>query len=230
MFRKLFVTICFVMLSSHAFGQVYVFVTDTGSTGNLGGLAGADTTCTNAALAATPALAGTWTAWLSDSGADAVDRILDGEYQLLDGTVVANNKTDLTDGSLAAPINRDQNNAVNAGTNPWTGTLAVGGTVSADTCSDWTDGTNGQQGTQGDNDGTNATWTELGGTAPCDFQRRLYCFADVDASPPVTGGGPSASATAVPTLSIYALGLTMLGLIVIAARRLYSRKVRQTEK
>jgi hypothetical protein len=49
-------------------------------TGDLGGLAGADTICT--AMAA--ALGGNWTAWLSDADANVRDRILDAEYRLLD--------------------------------------------------------------------------------------------------------------------------------------------------
>ena len=45
--------------------------------------------------------------WL---GRDARNRILDGEYRLLNGTtVVANNKADLTDGTLNAAINLAEN-------------------------------------------------------------------------------------------------------------------------
>lgn len=113
-----------------------------------------------------------------------IGQSISAEYQLLDGTVVANDKADLTDGSLDAAINRDENDALYAGENSWTGTLAAGGTVSTSTCNDWTDATSDYQGTQGDTDATAAGWTELGGTVPCDFVRSLYCFADVDIAPP----------------------------------------------
>jgi PKD repeat protein len=160
-----------------ASGLVEVFVTAGAMKGNLGGLAGADATCTAAATAA--GLAGTWTAWLSDSTTNAKDRILDAEYRRLDGTVVANDLADLTDGTLDAAINRDENGAA-VSSNPWTGTQSDGiGT--AETCSDWTDSKNSSQGAQGDTDNTDGTWTQLGSTAPCDFNRRLYCFADVSA-------------------------------------------------
>jgi len=176
MFRKLLVAIVLVMVFSPAFAQVHVFVTSGDSTGNLGGLAGADATCTAAATGA--GLTGTWTAWLSTSTTDASTRILDGEYQLLDGTVVATSLADLTDGSLSAAINLDESMASAASGNAWTGTLATG-LASTDTCSDWTDGTDASSTVIGDTDNTNGGWTELASTNPCDFQRRLYCFADV---------------------------------------------------
>jgi hypothetical protein len=53
-------------------------------------------------------LSGIWTAWLSDENTDARDRIPDGQYQLLDETLVTNDKDDLTDGMLKATINLDE--------------------------------------------------------------------------------------------------------------------------
>jgi hypothetical protein len=152
---------------------VQVFVTSERFTGDLGGLSAADDLCTAAAEAAD--LGGDWTAWLSDGSTNARDRILDAEYQLLDGTLVATSLADLTDGSLVAPINVDENGATVDG-NPWTGTESDG-TGGADNCGDWADGTNAGSGIQGDTESATATWTRLGSTAPCDFQRGLYCFA-----------------------------------------------------
>ena len=74
---------------------------------DFGNLAGGDALCQERAEAV--GLNGTWTAWLSDDNTDAIDRIPDGEYQLLSGAgVIADNKDDLTDGSLKAPIFEDE--------------------------------------------------------------------------------------------------------------------------
>ena len=87
---------------------VSVFVTKERYQANLGGLAGADAICQAAAVAAE--LGGTdWTAWLSDSTGNAIDRIPDGQYRLVDGiTQVADDKADLTDGFLKAAINLNE--------------------------------------------------------------------------------------------------------------------------
>jgi hypothetical protein len=168
--------------------SVQVFVTSARFKADLGGLTGADDACTSAAAAA--GLSGSWTAWLSDSTTDARDRILESEYQLLDGTVVANDLADLTDGALLAPINLDESGTP-VSENPflWTGTQPDG-TGTNDTCSDWTDNTNSSIATQGDNTSAISTWTQLGSTAPCDFQRRLYCFADAAIDSTCDDGDP----------------------------------------
>lgn len=102
-----------------------VFITSQVFNGNLGGLAGADAKCQQLATAA--GLGGTYKAWLSDSTTDARDRLTHATvpYRLVDGTTVANDFTDLTDGSLDAPINRAENGTV-VGDRPWTGTDFAG--------------------------------------------------------------------------------------------------------
>ena len=88
--------------------------------------------------------------------------------------------------------------------------------IFANTCNDWTDATSDYQGTQGDTDGTAAGWTELGSTAPCNFVRSLYCFADVDLSPPVI------EEDSIPSLSLFGLVILLAllaGTGVFAARR-----------
>ena len=74
--------------------------------GNLGGLAGADAKCD--LLASNAGLTGTFRAWLSD-GIDSPDtRFLKAgnPYVLVDNTtVIASDWTDLTSGSIQAPIN-----------------------------------------------------------------------------------------------------------------------------
>ncbi|HET6614087.1 MAG TPA: hypothetical protein VFG83_18940, partial [Kofleriaceae bacterium] len=81
-----------------------VFASSTGGTGNFGGVAGGDAFCQNLADAA--ALGGTWKAYLVDDSA-GLERLEHASvpYIRLDGKLVAKNFTDLTDGSIAAPIN-----------------------------------------------------------------------------------------------------------------------------
>src|SRR5688500_4322657 len=79
-----------------------IFVTSLGYTGDrttAGGAAtgwqGADALCDLAAAGA--ALGGAWVAWASDSGTNAIDRIMDvGPWYFVDGaTLVFNNKANL---------------------------------------------------------------------------------------------------------------------------------------
>jgi hypothetical protein len=158
---------------------VQVFVTSGTFDGNLGGLVGADTVCTTAAEEATPSLPGTWTAWLSDPNGNAVARIIDGEYQLLNGTIVANNRVDLTDGSLAAAINLDENlDTVSAEVDVWTATDVDGTWGDSGTCFNWTSNDALDFAQIGRANQADAFWTDAEGGGPCNFLNRLYCFAD----------------------------------------------------
>src|SRR5262249_27131858 len=96
-----------------------VFVTSLTYTGNLGGLAGADALCQARADAA--ALGGTYKAWLADDSGSPATRFTHstGEYVLVDGTVVAGNWADLTDGSTGHAIDKTEGN----GTPPTTGSV-----------------------------------------------------------------------------------------------------------
>jgi hypothetical protein len=179
-FRKLLLAAFVVMVFSPVFGQVQVFVTSQTTDGNLGGQAGGDTFCTSAATAAN--LPGSWTAWLGPGSCptclDAVDRIIDGEYQLLNGTVVANSKADLTDGTLAAAINQDETGTTGVTGNVWTGANADGhSTDGPGTCTVWSTNDSATLAQIGLSAGTDATWTDNGGGNTCDQGRRLYCLA-----------------------------------------------------
>jgi cysteine-rich repeat protein len=83
----------------------FVFVTSITYTGNLGGLDGADAKCN--ARAAVAGIGGTYRAWLSDITGSPSTRMskAGGPYRLVNGTVVANNWADLTDGNLITAIN-----------------------------------------------------------------------------------------------------------------------------
>jgi hypothetical protein len=157
-----------------------VFITSGTTTGNIGGLNGADQKCQSEADAA--GLSGLFVAFLSTSSVDARDRIPDAKYLRVDKTVVADSRSDLLDGSLDAPINVTATGAVLTSTvRPWTGTNQSG-TSTGNTCQNWTTGAQGECSTplytarSGEGTATNKSWTDL--TNYCCWApfTRLYCF------------------------------------------------------
>ena len=164
-------------LPCEAGGPCRVFITATVSTGNLGGVAGADEECQNRAEGAH--LPGTYMAWISDDASSPSARFLlksNGPYWLVDRSVVANNWADLTDGSLATIIF-----VTETGFFPgqflgvWTHTRPDGtaGGVGDAHCRNWHDaGAKGDYGWSGMDD---STWTE-NNVSDCFLLRRLYCF------------------------------------------------------
>jgi len=111
-------------------GVVQVFRTSSTYQPDFGGLAGGDAICQERAEEV--GLNGTWTAWLSDDNTDARGRIPDGRYELVNGTVIADNKVDLTDGELKAAIILNQFGAPDED-DVWTGTQPDG-THTASNC------------------------------------------------------------------------------------------------
>ena len=104
-----------------------VFVTSAIFEGNLDGVAGADAKCQTAAEAAN--LRGIYKAWISDLAVSPSDTFTrhKGAYALVNGTVVAKNYDDLTDGTLLASININEHGTKPAGTQQaWTATLYDG--------------------------------------------------------------------------------------------------------
>ncbi len=81
-----------------------VFLTSELVSGDLGGLDGADARCQEFATEA--GLPGRYRAWLSDFTGSPSTRFTQSSspYFLLDGTVIAQNWADLTDGEIASPI------------------------------------------------------------------------------------------------------------------------------
>ena len=138
------------------------FVTSTASAGALGGLAGADETCVNLASAA--GLPGEFLAWLADDTASPLTRFVQsaGPYLRTDGVRIADDWADLTDGTLLAPLNRDQTGAeVTGGVWTWTG------------CDSWN--STAGQGNFGRSYTEDSNW-EFADTDACDYPRSLYCF------------------------------------------------------
>jgi hypothetical protein len=137
-----------------------------------GSAAGADALC----QASAGALGGTWLAWLSDSGTSPAARFTRNAapYLLVDGTQVADNWGDLTDGSLDHAIDLDQDGLAALAPVVWTGTR-VDGTADPLTCTDWTSTSFLDAGMAGLTGFADNNWTNNLG-APCAFAAHLYCF------------------------------------------------------
>jgi hypothetical protein len=152
-----------------------VFVTSATYDGNLGGLDGGHAKCQAAADAA--GLPGTFRAWLSDDTlSPATDpgftKIL--PYHRTDGVRIADDWTDLTDGSLAASISVDELGQ-NVSTVVWTGTFASGLVLGTpfQRCLDWT--TTATPGFVGSTSSVDGNWTNAASVI-CTTEARLYCF------------------------------------------------------
>ena len=154
-----------------------VFTTSETHDGNLGGAGGADGTCQDVADAT--GLGGTWLAFIVDSG-NALDRHSQATvpYIRLDGVRLADDWADLTDGSVAATPNLDEDGQ-QVGSNAWTGLKQVGGGGAAN-CNDWSTaqfgclqgGPCGAAGETGQTDGHWQGWYVF----HCSDEYRLYCI------------------------------------------------------
>jgi hypothetical protein len=154
-------------------GPLRAFVSSEIKTGNLGGVAAADQLCTSLAKAA--GLGGTYRAWLSIAGGDAIDHITSaGPWQLVTGELVASDKAGLTTGDLKHLINRDEkgNTPSDAEDRVWTATGPNGRHVAPD-CAQWTGTGSGHVG-EAKNDNT-GKWTALV-DEDCTEVNRVYCF------------------------------------------------------
>jgi hypothetical protein len=171
----------------------HVFVTSQASTGNLGGLAGADAICQAGANQAS--LAGTYMAWLSSTLASPASRMTHstGPYELPNGVRVANDWQGLTSGMLLAPIDVTEK----GGSPPrlstfcgltnvsptWTSTATNGtlATTLAATCADWTTSGTSTGAILGEVGATDQNWTNWcgsqgAGATICGAFASLYCI------------------------------------------------------
>ena len=154
-----------------------VFITSTVYDGNLGGIAGADAKCQAAATAGS--LSGTYLAWLSDGVTDPASRFSGVvSWQRTDGTTVANDWSDLTDGTLDDAIYYDEFGNVLGGSASVASNVASNGFSKAGSlhCSGWTTSASGT-GRVGlaSFGGVSSAWTDLTSLG-CGAAMRLYCF------------------------------------------------------
>ena len=161
--------------------ETRVFVTNEATSSDMGGPSGGDDFCTD--LAESAGLGGTWVAYLSGGGASAIARIPDGPYVRMDGALIANDKADLTDGSIASPILINQ---LGSSTYAWVctgsseaGTATGPSTASGGNCQGWTRGCGVCDGDHwyaevGRSERTNDDWSTAGWSfcGSC----YLYCF------------------------------------------------------
>jgi hypothetical protein len=121
-----------------------VFVSSMFSTGAFGGLEGADSFCTE--VAAQAGLVGNFMAWLSTAQLGPADRMTHfmGPYRLPNGKLIANNWIDLTDGTLAHPIDNNEFGEVPdaagicQGQEVWSNTKTDGTPLNQLDCQGWT--------------------------------------------------------------------------------------------
>lgn len=150
--------------------------TTSGLTGNMGGLTGADATCN--ARAMTGGFPGTYKAWLSTATETASSRLLHhtGPYVLPNGTKVADNWTDLTDGTLDAPINYTHTGTLITGTQQaWTATTQAGALHPAGNCNGWTTAASNVFARVGRLNLADAQWS-TSVTDTCNVSHFIYCF------------------------------------------------------
>jgi hypothetical protein len=161
--------------------QKTVFVTSAKFKGNLGGLTGADDKCqAEADGPASIVPSGTYLAWLSD-GFDSPDTRFTKSshpYTLPDGTKIAEDFTDLTDGSILHKINSDPTGKRLGLQEFWTGTLADGTTAQqVVTCSRWkADLLSDGGGIHGRTNQTGSLWSTMHSDHDCSRSARLLCF------------------------------------------------------
>jgi len=186
--NKLLTMISAVALLTAIAGSAYadqhektVFVTSAKFKSNLGGLAGADDKCqAEADGPASIVPSGTYLAWLSD-GTDSPDTRFTKSthpYILLDGTKIAENYTDLTDGYILNAINIDSTGKA-LGQQPfWTGTKADGTTAPLSlTCTGWKDPLPYHHGMIGLTNMTSPTWSRMYPRYSCrNNSSLLLCF------------------------------------------------------
>jgi hypothetical protein len=151
-----------------------VFATSNLSTGNLGGLSGADGMCTMAAVSA--GLETTWVyrALLSTSSESASARVLSGIAfaNANNQSMVARNRSELFSGVLLAPVLTLS--GVAAGIGPHTGTNSDG-SWSEGSCHDWTDDGSFAFETVGLEGSISGTWLQGSLCACCQDERPILC-------------------------------------------------------
>ena len=155
----------------------YVFLSSDSYTGLLGGLAGADSRCQ--LLADNAGLPGTYLAWLSDGNVAPANRLFHSSapYVLLDGTQIASDWADLTDGTLAHPISLTELGG-NASSIVWTA-VDTAGYVHSSNCQSWTTSSSSYSGRSGQSGSNNSNWTVY--SSPfCNSSARLYCFRSLN--------------------------------------------------
>ena len=163
-------------VSNQTNNTLIVFVSPGSYNGRLGNtpteaLNFADWVCENASIQY--GYDGTYRAWLSNENIDAKDRINDGVFVNINGTIIANSKADLLNGSIDAAI---------GGGYVWTGTgpdgtnMIFGNLTAIPNCDEWTSSNQSLTGGEGIAGYTNSYWTYYRNYNCNNQYRSLYCF------------------------------------------------------
>jgi hypothetical protein len=165
-----------------------IFITTGATTGDLGGLTGADAKCMEAAKAAK--LDGNFVAWLSGAGQNAIDRIVGNGpwYDVRGVDLLFTGKTSganpLTGLGPATPITRNESGqAFSPNVDIWTDTSYGGKPPSADycqgddtcDCTGWTSGSNTDHGFYAQSGQAGQNWTGSANIA-CTDVAHLICI------------------------------------------------------
>ena len=150
-----------------------IFKTAQAYAGDLGGVTGADRICADEAQAA--GLPGPVRALLSTPRHDAIDRVEAFTFTQTGegGAVIATNKADLFNGSIAAAIDRDASGNPVPGGQVWTAT-DEGGVGLGATCGGWTRAEAGLTAGVGATGALDGAWL-ASDEAPCDAAAHIYC-------------------------------------------------------
>lgn len=166
------------------------FLTDSQGTGDLStwthaggetGVAAGDRVCQTEAANRFLPFPETFLAWLSSpSTGNAANRLpADIAWRRIDNYLLAHNRADLTDGSLATSLNLSASGVYHPASIPlpraWTGTTPAGGIDGSNHCSGWT--TTGASGRVGAPVGTSGPWTQDSLPSCTATDPRLYCFS-----------------------------------------------------
>ncbi len=158
-------------------GAKRMFASSTKVNGNIGGLSGADALCATWAQAAD--LGGSWKAFLSATGVNAISRINDVGpwYNVNRQQKIFNNKTGFTVGAQNA-IRTEYGTGATG--DAWTGTKADGTANGANHCGNWTSGNTsayGSIGSPGSSLSAGTAWMAEAGNIPsCTTTLRVYCI------------------------------------------------------
>ncbi|MEN9834740.1 MAG: hypothetical protein RL011_933, partial [Pseudomonadota bacterium] len=178
----------------------FAFVTNSTTTGNLGGVTAANSTCQTEGANFDSAL--TWVALLSDSTKEAAGRApIIGPVYSTEATpaLIASDYRDLWhEGTLSQAISYDASGNTQSGS-AWTGSLATGLRSSTDHCSNWGSASSALNGASGTVAASNSGWANSGNSS-CDSIQRFYCVSQsmqpltsFSVSTPGTGSGGDVS-------------------------------------
>jgi hypothetical protein len=164
-------------------GNNYVFVTSTITSGNIGGTAGGDQMCSEAAADA--GLPGTYRAWLSTPASNVRDRLGAARGWIrVDGAPVFDSLAAMASEEMFFPLNLDENGQATT-YHVWTGSNDDGTYSGWGACQSWTSADPSLWDVGGSGSLQSAGWSDGTNVTACDVQTTaLDCFG-IDLNAPL---------------------------------------------